>query len=296
MSTAIGVGIVGYGTVGQATAQIIASHAHEITSRCGARLEVRAVCRRGAIPPAEVPAGARVCTDWREVIANPAIAIVVETIGGLTVAREVIEAALARGKPVITANKNLLAHHGESLFAQAAARGLPLGFEAAVAGGIPVIRALAEGTAGDRIRSVYGILNGTSNYILSRMAAAGIGFAPALAEAQRLGYAEPDPSADVEGLDARDKLAILARLAFSASIAPAAIPTTGIRAIEAIDLLYARRLNSTIRLVGAAERDAAGRCAISVRPWLVPEHSLLAQVHGVNNAVFLEGERVGTQM
>lgn len=296
MSAAIGIGIVGYGTVGRATAQIIASHAPEITARCGTRLEVRAVCRRGGIPAADLPPGARICTDWREVIAHPEVAIVVETVGGLTVAREVIEAALARGKPVVTANKNLLAHFGESLFAQAAARGLPLGFEAAVAGGIPVIRSLAEGTAGDRIRAVYGILNGTANYILSRMAAEGLGFASALAEAQRLGYAEQDPSADVDGLDARDKLAILARLAFDGRIDPTAIPATGIRAIEAVDLLYARRLQSTIRLVGAAERDADGRHTLSVRPWLVPERSLLAQVHGVNNAVFVEGERVGTQM
>lgn len=296
MSSVIGIGIAGFGTVGRATAQIVSSHAPEIASRCGARLEVRGVCRRTVIAPADLPAGARAYQEWRQLVANPEIAIVVETMGGLGIAREVIEASLALGKPVVTANKNLLAHHGESLFAQAAAQGLPLGIEAAVAGGIPVIRALAEGTAGDRIRSVYGILNGTANYILSRMAAEGLGFAEALSDAQRLGYAEFDPSADVDGLDARDKLAILARLAFGGRVLPDSIPATGIRAISAIDLLYARRLQSTIRLVGAAERGSDGRCALSVRPWLVREHSLLAQVQGVNNAVFVEGERVGTQM
>jgi homoserine dehydrogenase len=289
------VGIVGFGTVGRATAEILASHAPDIAERCGATLEVSAVCRRTGIPDDQRPGGARVYTDWRELVASPDVDLVVETMGGTGEARLVVSAALEARKPVVTANKNLLAAHGEELLQLAARQNLPLGFEAAVAGGIPVIRAIAEGTAGDRLRAVYGILNGTANYILTRMDADGVEFAPALAEAQRLGYAEADPTFDVDGFDARDKLAILARLAFGVRVDNTAIHTTGIRGLSAIDMAYARRLNSTIRLIGAAESTEGG-LSISVRPWLVNRRSMLAKVDGVYNAVFLEGERVGTQM
>lgn len=289
------IGIAGFGTVGRATADIIASHEAEIARRCGARLQVTAVCRRTPVPAGEMPAGARYAADWRALVDSPDVDLVVETIGGTGIAREVITAALEKGKPVVTANKNLLAAHGEELLQLAARHNLPLGFEAAVAGGIPVIRAIAEGTAADRLRAVYGILNGTANYILTRMEADGVEFGEALAEAQRLGYAEADPSFDIDGFDVRDKLAILTRLAFGGRIAPASIATTGIRGLSAIDMVYARRLQSTIRLIGAAELSPGG-LSISVRPWLVHRRSMLAKVEGVNNAVFLEGERVGVQM
>lgn len=288
------IGIIGYGTVGQATADILATHAEQIERRCGARLIVTAVCRRSPVAM-PLPGGARAETDWRSVVAADDVDLVVETMGGTGIAREVLTTALSLGKPVVTANKNLLAAHGEELFRLAAQHHLPLGFEASVAGGVPVVRAIAEGTAGDRLRAVYGILNGTANYILTRMETAGLDFAGALVEAQAAGYAEADPTFDVEGLDARDKLAILARLAFGGRVQPEAIPTFGISSITAVDLLYAQHLQSTIRLVGSAEIHN-GEVELAVRPWVVSRRSMLAKVEGVNNAVFLEGERVGTQM
>lgn len=289
------VGIAGFGTVGRAVAAILQSHAHDIAQRCGARVHVSVVCRRSQMAAADVPAGAEAVQDWRRVVESPNVDLVVETMGGTGAARELALAALEHGKPLITANKNLLAAHGEQLMRLAQQQNLPLGFEAAVAGGIPVIRAIAEGTAADRLRAVYGILNGTANFILTRMEAEGAEFNVVLQEAQRLGYAEADPTADVDGIDARDKLAILARLAFGVRVLPTSIPTTGIRGLGAMDMIYARQLRSVIRLVGAAEYSDAG-LALSVRPWLVDQRSMLAKVEGVNNAVFVEGERVGTQM
>ncbi|MGH9466106.1 MAG: homoserine dehydrogenase, partial [Terriglobales bacterium] len=289
------VGIVGFGTVGRAVAELLASRQHDITRRCGARVQISIVCRRGEIPAACIPSGAAAVHDWHEVVASRQVDLVIETMGGTSAARELAVSAIEHGKALVTANKNLIAAHGEQLMRLAAIQNMPLGFEAAVAGGIPVIRAIAEGTAADRLRAVYGILNGTANFILTRMQSQGEEFAAALAEAQRLGYAERDPSADVDGIDARDKLAILARLAFGVRVLPTSIPTTGIRGLSAIDMEYARKLKSVIRLVGAAEFTDAG-LALSVRPWLVPERMMLAKVEGVNNAVFIEGERVGTQM
>lgn len=289
------VGIAGFGTVGRAVAAILQSHAHDIAQRCGARVHVSVVCRRSQMAAADVPAGAEAVQDWRRVVESPNVDLVVETMGGTGAARELALAALEHGKPLITANKNLLAAHGEQLMRLAQQQNLPLGFEAAVAGGIPVIRAIAEGTAADRLRAVYGILNGTANFILTRMEAEGAEFNVVLQEAQRLGYAEADPTADVDGIDARDKLAILARLAFGVRVLPTSIPTTGIRGLGVTDMIYARQLRSVIRLVGAAEYSDAG-LALSVRPWLVDQRSMLAKVEGVNNAVFVEGERVGTQM
>lgn len=286
---------MGFGTVGRSVAAILASHANDIARRCGTRVTVGAVCRRGEIASEDRLAGVLAVRDWRALVASGKVDVVIETMGGTEEAREVAIAALKSGKPLVTANKNLMAAHGEELMRLAAQQGLPLGFEAAVAGGIPVIRAIAEGTAADRLRAVFGILNGTANFILSRMQNGDCDFASALAEAQRLGYAERNPAADVDGLDARDKLAILARLAFGARVLPTSIPTVGIRGIEAIDMIYARQLRATIRLVAAAEQGSAG-LALSVRPWLVDQRSMLAKVEGVNNAVFVEGERVGTQM
>ena len=291
----IRVGIVGFGTVGQATAAIIAAHQAEIVQRVGRPLEITAVCRRHFPADLVLPPGARVVTDWRAVVTAPDVDLLVETMGGTTTARDVIAAALRAGKPVVTANKNLLAEHGDELFALAVQQGLPLGFEAAVAGGVPVIRAVAEGAAGDRLHRVFGILNGTANFILTRMQQTGGDFTAALIEAQAAGYAEADPAFDVDGFDARDKLVILARIAFGGRVTPADIPTLGIRAIRAVDIHYARRLDSTIRLIASAARGPAG-VEIAVRPWLVPLHSMLARVEGVNNAVFLDGQKLGLQM
>ncbi len=221
--------------------------------------------------------------------------IVVEAIGGTRTARDVIRAALEKGKAVVTANKALIARHGDELFALARQKNLPIGIEASVAGGVPVIRAISEALAADRVQAVYGIVNGTCNYILTQMEQHGIEFAQALQQAQAAGYAEADPSLDIDGLDARDKIAILARIAFGHAINPAEIPVTGIRNITATDFHYAHRLNSTIRLVASAERTADG-IHIAVQPWLEPRDSMLAKADGANNAIFIAGEKVGTQM
>ena len=289
------VGIVGYGTVGQATARIIASHAQDVHQRSDVFLTVTKVCRRTPIPSSELPHGVQAVSDWKQLVHADDVDIVVETIGGTTVAGEAVRASLENGKPVVTANKNLIAESGEKLFALAAQKNLPIGMEATVAGGIPILRVLSESMSGDRVQAVYGILNGTANYILTQMETTGAGFEPALTEAQKAGYAEADPTFDIDGIDARDKLCILARLAFHARVLPADIATIGIRQISDVDIHYAKRLQSKIRLVAMAERNHDD-LDLSVRPWLVEDHSMLAKVEGVNNAVFLQGEKVGTQM
>jgi len=289
------VGIAGFGTVGRATAGIISAHADLIAQRSGVRLEVTAVCRRSGVKAEDIPAGARVFSDWNQLVTSSDVDVVVETIGGTGEARQLVLAALKQGKPVVTANKNLVATHGDELFALAAAQKLPIGFEASVAGGIPILRVIHESTAGDRLRAVHGILNGTSNYILTQMESRGIEFDVALQEAQKAGYAEADPTFDIDGLDARDKLCILARMAFGGRLKVSMIPTYGIRQVRAIDIHSAIRLESTIRLVGSAEQTG-NALEVSVRPWLVGRRSMLAKVEGVNNAVFLVGDKIGTQM
>jgi homoserine dehydrogenase len=289
------VGIAGFGTVGRATAAIISAHADLIAQRSGVRLVVTSVCRRSSVKTEDIPVGARAVSDWNELVSADDVDVVVETMGGTDEARQLMLASLNQGKPVVTANKNLVATHGDELFALAAARNLPIGFEASVAGGIPILRVIHESTAGDRLRAVHGILNGTSNYILTQMESRGIEFDVALHEAKQAGYAEADPSFDIDGLDARDKLCILARMAFGGRLDVSRIPTYGIRQVRAIDVHSANRLDSTIRLVGSAESMQSGT-EISVRPWMVNRHSMLAKVEGVNNAVFLVGDKIGTQM
>jgi homoserine dehydrogenase len=289
------VGIAGFGTVGRATAAIISAHSDLIVQRSGVRLEVTAVCRRTGVRAEDIPAGARVFSDWKQLVASSDVDVTVETIGGTGEARQLVLASLKQGKPVVTANKNLVATHGDELFALAASQNLPIGFEASVAGGIPILRVIHESTAGDRLRAVHGILNGTSNYILTQMESRGIEFDEALAEAQKEGYAEADPSFDIDGLDARDKLCILARMAFGGRLQVSRIPTDGIRQVRAIDIHSAIRLDSAIRLVGSAEQTENG-LEVSVRPWLVGRRSMLAKVEGVNNAVFLVGDKIGMQM
>jgi homoserine dehydrogenase len=293
--TQVRVGIVGFGTVGRATADIIEKHRDLISQRSGVTLAVTAVCRRSSIEPASAPSGARVYTDWKQLLQDPNVDVVVETMGGTSDSLQLVRGALEQGKPVVTANKNLLAGHGDELFSLAAARRLPIGFEASVAGGIPILRVIHESTAGDRLRSVHGILNGTANYILTQMESRGIEFDEALSEAQQAGFAEADPSFDIDGQDARDKLCILARMAFEGRLEVSRIPTHGIRHVRAIDIHSAARLESTIRLVGSAEQTDSG-LEVSVRPWLVSRRSMLAKVEGVNNAVFLVGDKIGTQM
>jgi len=289
------VGIAGFGTVGRATVEIISTHRELIAQRSGVRLEVSVVCRRSGVRKEDTPPGSRSVSDWRQLVAANDVDVIVETMGGTREARELLLASLKQGKPVVTANKNLLAEHGDELLALAASHNLPIGFEASVAGGIPILRVIHESTAGDRLRAVQGILNGTANYILTQMERLGIELDQALAEAQKAGYAEADPSFDIDGLDARDKLCILARMAFGGRLNVSRIPTCGIRHVRAVDIHSANRLDSTIRLVGLAEQTDKG-LEVSVRPWLVSRRSMLAKVEGVNNAIFLVGDKLGTQM
>jgi homoserine dehydrogenase len=290
------VGIVGYGIVGRATAEILASHADEICQRtAGISIVVTRIARRKPHPAEVGVNGISVISDWRQIVSADDVEIVVEAIGGTTVARDVVRASLENGKAVVTANKALIALHGDELFALAEEKNLPIGIEATVAGGVPVIRAISEALAADRIQAVYGIVNGTCNYILTQMEEHGIEFAHALEQAQAAGYAEADSGLDIDGLDARDKIAILARIAFGHAVQASEIPVTGIRNITSTDFYYAHRLNSTIRLVASAERVAEG-IHIAVQPWLEPRDSMLAKAAGANNAVFIAGEKVGTQM
>ena len=290
------VGIVGYGTVGRATAEILLSHAGEIRQRTGGvSVVVTRIARKQPHASETGVNGVAVVSDWRQVATAPDVDIVVEAMGGTTVAQDVIRTSLENGKAVVTANKALIALHGDDLFALAQEKNLPIGIEATVAGGVPVVRAISEALAADRIHAVYGIVNGTCNYILTQMEQHGIEFAHALEQAQAAGYAEADSSLDIDGLDARDKIAILARIAFGHAVRVAEIPVIGIRNITSTDFHYAHRLNSTIRLVASAERVGEG-IHIAVQPWLEPRDSMLAKAAGANNAIFIAGERVGTQM
>ena len=229
-----------------------------------------------------------VTTDWRELVAHPGVEIVAELIGGTTVARQVIEAAIASGKSVITANKELIGLHGVELWRQAASRGVTLAMEASVCGGMPIHAVLREGIAGDSVETLFGILNGTSNYILSEIEQHGSAFEDVLKEAQRLGYAEANPSADVDGFDARSKLAILASLAFGVRLTPAGIHTEGIRRVSPIDFEYAGQLGCTIKLLCSARREGDALFA-SVRPALLSKSTIMASVHGSYNAVWARG-------
>ena len=286
----VNVGVVGLGNVGSGTLAILAENAGQIAQKLGFRLIVKAVCSP-SVKQKQLPEGletARRETDWRAVVADPEIHVVAELVGGTTVAAEIVEAAMASGKSVVTANKELMARRGPELWEKAIQSGINLAMEASVAGGIPIHTVLREGISGDRVTALYGILNGTSNYILTEIERHGTAFETVLAEAQRLGYAEADPSADVDGIDARSKLAILAALAFGQKITAADIFTEGIRRLGPIDFQYAHTLSHTIRLICAARSTDAG-LLLSVRPALIPSSTILASVHGAYNAVWVRG-------
>jgi homoserine dehydrogenase len=285
------IGIIGLGNVGSGTLDILAENARDIALKLGFPLEVRALCSR-AIAEKKLPAafaGAQKTTNWREVVEHPDVQIVAELVGGTGVAREIVEAAIARGKSVVTANKELMATAGAELWDSAIAARINLAMEASVAGGIPIHAVLREGISGDRITALYGILNGTCNYILTEIERRGASFDDVLKEAQAAGYAEADPSADVDGYDARSKLAILTALAFGERIVPQDIYTEGIRRVTPIDFEYAHQLNHTIRLVCAARQTPSG-LILSVRPSLIPQTTILASVRGAYNAVWVRGK------
>jgi homoserine dehydrogenase len=284
------VGIVGLGNVGTGTVMILAENGEQIAAKLGFRLSIKAVSSLDVETkplPQQLGEVFR-SLNWRDVATHPEVDIVVELVGGTTVAREILDTAIAHGKSVVTANKELMAQCGADIWERAIQGGVNLAMEASVAGGIPIHAVLREGISGDRVTALYGILNGTTNYILTEMEERGKPFEEVLREAQRLGYAEADPSADVDGYDARSKLAILAALAFGERITPADIYTEGIRRISQVDFQYAGLLGHTIRLMCGARQTKEG-LILSVRPALLPKTTILASVRGSYNAVWVKG-------
>jgi len=292
------VGVLGCGNVGAALVSLIETQSPTIEARTGVRLSVTKVAVRNLSRDRDVTLADGVLTrDAHALVADPSVDLVVEVIGGIEPARELITEALRAGKPVVTANKELLANVGTELFAVADQSGVDLLFEAAVAGGIPIIRALRESLRGEPVNRVLGIINGTTNFILTKMDEEGTDYAVALAEAQRLGFAERDPTADVEGFDAGAKAAILASIAFGAKVVAGDVYHEGISSITAADIAMARRLGYVVKLLGIAERDTeSGEIAVRVHPAMVPVTHPLASVRESFNAVFVEGGAVGSLM
>jgi homoserine dehydrogenase len=291
------VGVLGCGNVGAALVDLVDRQSEEIAGRTGVRLEVTRVAVR-SVSRERNPKVAEhlLTTDAAGVVEAGDVDVVVEVIGGIEPARELILSALGAGKPVVTANKELLANVGAELFNAAEEAGVDLLFEAAVAGGIPLIRPLRESLVGERINRVMGIVNGTTNYVLSEMTDEGAEYGEALAEAQRLGYAERDPTADVEGYDAGAKAAIIASIAFGVTVVAGDVHHEGISSITAADISFAKRLGYVVKLLAIAEQHAEGAVGVRVHPAMVPADHPLASVRGSYNAVFVEGETVGNLM
>jgi homoserine dehydrogenase len=291
------VGMLGCGNVGAAVVRLLDEHRDDIARRAGCRLEVAKVAVRDPAKPRDVPLDpTRFVADPLEVIDDPDVDIVCELLGGVEPAGSLIVGAFDRDKPVVTANKELLATRGRELFDASDAKGLDLYFEAAVGGGIPLIRPLKESLAGERLRRVMGIVNGTTNFILTKMSEEGRGFDDVLREAQILGYAEADPSADVDGHDAAAKCAILASIAFNARVVAEDVYREGISRVGPEDIEYARRLGYVVKLLAIAEMDEDERIAVRVHPAMIPAAHPLASVRDAFNAVFVEGPRVGELM
>jgi homoserine dehydrogenase len=292
----IKVGLLGLGTVGRGTVAVLERNREEIRRRAGRGIEVAAVAVRD-VAKARTVVGPELPITSRpqDVVRHPDIDIVVEVMGGDEPARALVLEAIERGKHVVTANKALLARHGNEIFAAAGARGVMVAFEAAVAGGIPIIKALREGLTANRIEWIAGIINGTSNFILSEMRAKGLAFGAALAQAQRLGYAETDPGFDVEGIDAAHKLTILSSIAFGVPLRFDAAYIEGISCLAAEDIRYAEQLGYRIKLLGITRLTRAG-IELRVHPTLVPMQRLLASVEGAMNAVLVKGDAVGITM
>jgi len=287
------VGLLGLGTVGGGTVNVLRRNAQEIARRAGRGIVVSHASARDLSKPRICDTdGIRLTTDPFEVVDDPDVSIIVELIGGDSLARELVMQAIANGKHVVTANKALIAKYGNDIFAAAQAQGVMVAFEAAVAGGIPIIKAIREGLAGNRIEWLAGIINGTGNFILTEMRDKGRDFADVLAEAQRLGYAEADPTFDVEGIDAAHKLTILAAIAFGIPLQFDQVYTEGISRISGTDVAYAGQLGYRIKHLGIARRTSAG-VELRVHPTLIPERRLIANVDGVMNAVLVQADAVG---
>ena len=292
----IQVGLLGIGTVGSGTFRVLQRNQEEIRRRAGRGIEIATVAdldveRARAV----VGDAAAVVADARQIIQDPAIDIVVELIGGYGIARTLVLEAIAAGKHVVTANKALLAVHGNEIFAAARERGVTVAFEAAVAGGIPIIKALREGLTANRIEWVAGIINGTTNFILSEMRSKGLDFATVLKEAQRLGYAEADPTFDIEGVDAAHKATIMSAIAFGIPVQFGKAYVEGITALQAADIRYAEQLGYRIKLLGITRRREQG-IELRVHPTLIPSSRLIANVEGAMNAVVVQGDAVGTTL
>jgi homoserine dehydrogenase len=289
----ISVGILGLGTIGSGVVKLLQDHSALLDRRASARLRIRRIAEIG-LP--RIPVDHKMLTaDAMEVINDPEVDIVVELIGGTTVARTLCLEAVNRGKHLVTANKALLAEYGLEIYQAAAAKRVDLGFEASVCGAIPIIRSVREGLVANQIQSIMGIVNGTTNYILTKMTESGQPFAEVLAEAQAKGYAEADPTLDVGGLDAAHKLQILASLAYTTYIRFSDIYIEGIQKIEAIDIAFARELGYRIKLLAIAKEES-GELEVRVHPTMIPEGHLLTSVGGVYNAVHIHGDSAGSLM
>ncbi len=287
----VNIGICGLGTVGSGTVNVITRNQAEINARAGCEVRIRMIAARRDNPRCDL-SGFHITRDIFEVADNPEIDILVELIGGTTIARELVERAISNGKHVVTANKALIAQYGNELFAKAHKQGVSIAFEASVAGGIPIIRALREGLVANRIEWLAGIINGTGNFILTEMRDKGRSFEDVLKEAQERGYAEADPTFDVEGIDAAHKLVILASLAFGMPLQFDKVYTEGISGIANIDVTYAGELGYRIKHLGIARKHEEG-IELRVHPTLIPERRLIANVDGVANAVVVKGDAVG---
>jgi homoserine dehydrogenase len=297
-SSVVRIGLLGCGNVGAALVQLVERQADVIEARTGVRLQISRVAVRNISRDREVQLPEGVLTrDAHAVVNDPTVDVIVEVMGGIEPARELIATALSHGKPVITANKELLANVGHELWAQSDAAGVDLLFEAAVAGGIPLIRALRESLRGEPVTRVMGIVNGTTNFILTKMTDEGADYSAALSEAQRLGFAERDPTADVEGFDAGAKAAIIASIAFGARVVAGDVYHEGISGVTSADIAIARRLGYVVKLLAIAEKiNDTDTIAVRVHPAMVPSDHPLASVRDSYNAVFVEGDAVGQLM
>ena len=288
------VGLIGFGTVGSGVVRLLLEHQERFQRRLGCPLILKKIADIDLTRPRPVAVPPEILTTRaQEIIDDPEIDIVIELMGGTTAAHDLVRAAIARGKHVVTANKALLALHGNELFQTAAAAGVAIGYEASVCGGIPIILTLRQGLAANAIHEIFGILNGTSNYILTKMAATGASFQEALQEAQAQGFAEADPTLDVEGLDAAHKLALLMALAYGAQIDFDSIHVEGISRLEPLDIQFAREFGYQIKLL-AITRDDGRQVEARVHPTMIPQDHIMASVLGVHNAVYITGDAVGS--
>jgi len=293
-SQAVRIGLAGLGNVGLGVYKNLEKNAGLLRERTGFKLEVSCVAVRDPKKPRDPSVSkTRILNGWRELAADPEVDIVVELIGGTTEAFELVCAALRAKKPVVTGNKALLAERGQELFKLAEENGVPIYFEAAVAGGIPIIQTVQEGFVGNAIRSIHGIINGTCNYILTRMAAQGVSYWSALAEAQQHGFAEADPTLDVSGWDAAHKAIILASLSYGFWIKPEDVHVEGIQNVSLADIQFADRLGYTVKLLSVIRADEKGLVEVRTQPSLVPKTHVLASVSGVYNAIVVNGDIVG---